>query len=68
MASKGWNDYHRIDPVLYNQGYFGECSANQISQGFDDNGDPTTLTYETRDGYIIKATGSNGDVYEFVWE
>lgn len=66
QAEKGWTYYHNINAVLYNSGYYGDCSQNLIETETR-YGETVSYKYEIGYGYV-KSTGSDGSVAEYVWE
>ncbi len=65
-ASKGYNNYHNIDAMLYKQGYFGKCSAHLIKTEtrYDE---ANTFAYETKNDYVVKVI-SNSYTMKLTWE
>ncbi|MBD5322078.1 MAG: hypothetical protein HDS01_04810 [Bacteroides sp.] len=67
-AMNGFDDYYNdIDWVLYNQGYFGQCSKN-LYKSETSYGKTINYTHELKDGYVVKTTGSDGTIKTYTWE
>ena len=66
-ADHGFNNYHNLNWVLYNQGFFGEVSKN-VYKSETRYGKTTNYTFELENGRVKKMNGDNGTSIVYIWE